>query len=158
MTIVNIKKKVLSLVVCVAAIVLSGCTAADATRNPDVAPTAPQESTVEPQRYDELVLWTNGDTMPEMVAYGDMVGVEIYIPYASYLDDGFIGIGPLGDNCVVAFHGTMEMAEQGLMSAAVMTRYDHEFEVGLPDATIDEVKAFIDQMRPECTVASGTPA
>ena len=32
MPIVNIKKKVLSLVVCVTAIVLSGCTAADATR------------------------------------------------------------------------------------------------------------------------------
>lgn len=88
---------------------------------------------------DELFLWTNGDTMHEMMAYGDMVGVEIYIPYAIYLDNGFIAIGPLGDNCVVTLHSTMETAEQGLLSAVVM---------------IDEVKVFIDQMRPEYTVGS----
>lgn len=166
MHLVNIKNTVLSLMACVAAIALSGCTASVAS-SPEPVPSAPQQSQAAPSvpsmpavpdGYDELANWTNGETLPEMTAYGSMVGVEIFIPYASYFEDGFVGVGPLGDSCIVAFYGDQQSAKQGLMSVVIMTRYNLDFEMILPEATSDEVKEFIDQMRPSCTPASGTSA
>lgn len=160
----NIKKKVLSLVACVAVIVvLSGCTAADAARSPEMPSSAPQQQKTVPampEEYDELVNWSSGETIPEMVAVGTMMGLgDIYIPNVDFVDMGYVGIAPLETHCVVAFHGTMEEAQRtGRLSVDVMSRFNLDFDVVLPNATLDEIKAFIDEMRPSCVDPTSMPA
>ncbi len=113
-----------------------------------------------PEEYDELVNWSSGETIPEMVAVGKMMGLgDIYIPNADFVNKGFVGVAPLETHCVVAFHGTMEEVQQtGRLSVDVMSRFSLDFDVVQPNATLDEIKALIDEMRPSCVDPDGTSA
>lgn len=163
---VNIKNAVLSLVACVAAaVVLSGCSVADAVRsNPETVPSAPQQEAVPnvpsvPEGYDEFASWNSGETLPEMVIFGEMVGLEVTLPKADFIEEGYVGVAPLEALCVVTFHGTLEDAQQtGRLSTSVLSRYNFEFEVIMPNATIAEIKLLVDEMRALCAESTSMSA
>ncbi len=151
----NLYKQIVVLMACVAAIALSGCsTSVDATPPAPVVTANPAPGV--PENYDELTLWTDMMTIPEMKPASDALGVELYVPYQTYIDKGYIGIGALEANCVVT---VLDLdAEQGLMAIVVMSRYDLEYQETIELDSFESAKAFIDERRVRCGADSSTSA
>lgn len=166
MYIVNNLNMVAFSMACVAAITLSLTACAVQPDVVFVTPSPTQAPSQElPAGYDELENWTNGEILAGFDDLSSVIGVpEIMIPYASYVDEGFIGVAPLETSCIVAFSSIASDAANGnSVSIAVLSRFDESLTEVVPGVALEDVKDVIDGFRTryECNqlpMVSGTSA
>jgi hypothetical protein len=52
-----------------------------------------------------MITLSSGETSPETEASAKVMGLEVlYMPSSANLDDGMVGVAPLGESCIVLFY------------------------------------------------------
>ena len=77
-------------------------------------------------------------------------------PRQGYIDQGYAGVSPLGESCIIAF-SVLGTDNPDHMSAAIFSRFDLSLNVVLPDASLDEIASLADSYRSKAE-CSGTNA
>lgn len=149
---------------CVAAITLFALSACGSSGSVPVeassAPVAPQPQQqnlpVIPPGYDELENWSSGETLPELDAAAEVMGLSnATLPWAEYVEDGYTGVAPLEDRCIIAF-SVLATSNDGRLSAIILSRYDWSLSALRADATLAQVKTFADEYRQQCRSAGAS--
>ena len=153
------------MVVCVAAaavVAVSSCSASNNASPLRPAPSTPTPSMSAPETlgtprdgYDEWKYWSSGQADAEMLIVVKMMGLTAAdYPTQSMFKQGFVGVAPLSNGCIITF-STNGVRHSGNLSAAILSRYDpNGLTVAMVDQTIPQLKAFVGKYSKICTVTT----
>ena len=106
---VNLHTLNVSLVACMAAILLTSCSSNSSSNVRPVLP-APSATASAPALgtpllgYDEWKNWNSGTSSPALQATLKQMGLTVgAFPKQSFVDQGFVGVAQLGTGCIITF-------------------------------------------------------
>ena len=153
----------LTLVVCVAAaavVAVSSCSASNNASPHRPAPSTPTPSMSAPETlgtprdgYDEWKYWSSGEADAKMLVVVKMMGLTAVDSPTKFMSkQGFVGVAPLSDGCIITF-STNGVSHYGNFSAAILPRYDpNGLIVSAVDQSVPQLRALVIDHFATCTI------
>ena len=129
--VVSVRKPLIVLTIIVASFVLGGCGG----------------------REDKLERYSSGESLPELTQAAQVMGLsDATVPRDEYIVEGYVGVAPLEELCIVLFMDDGTAASTGSVTALVESRYegDEMITYSVPQADPDLIGEVIEAVRPNC--------